>query len=469
MKAPQSGPAAARRRVVDALTRPVAPSIQTVGSTAATGATLTTRQRELLVLIEQAYFFLVLLVLTDSLKFLFSDVQSSGQYTVAGAQEGNRLFQMALAVCFLVSMVWLAVDWRRAWYLISKNGLLFLFLGFVLASIAWADEPGLAMRRGIALFGTTMLGLHIVVRRTPEEFLDLLVAVMIAAIVINLFFIGAMPAVGTDLGRDGAFQGILGHKNDFGRLMVMAAIVFWVARKRMPLPGMASVLLLLALALAFLSASRSAWLVAAAVFGAGVPLAMILENRQVAPTARIVGVVGGVLAGIVIGMEAWPHVLAAIGKDATLTDRTIIWAIVIEQGWQRPLMGHGYGSFWEGPAGATVALLWTALGHSHNGFIDVWLELGFAGLATFVAVLATVLRRSIRGVVLQRDALSHFALLFILAVTVYNIVARAAPDHSTIIWAIMSCVLAYGSMAQDAQARPEARRAPAAPGTLATS
>ena len=239
--------------MVDALTRPVAPSNQPNGCIAGAGETLTTRQRELLILIEQAYFFVVLLILTDSLKFLFSDIQSSGQYTIAGAQEGNRLFQMTLAVCFLISMIWLAVDWRRTWTLISKNGVLFLFLGFVLASVAWADEPGLAVRRGVALFGTTMLGLHIVVRRTPEEFLDLLVAVMVAAIVINLFFIGAMPSVGTDAGRDGAFHGILGHKNDFGRLMVMAAIVFWVARKRMPLPGMASVLLLLALALAFRS------------------------------------------------------------------------------------------------------------------------------------------------------------------------------------------------------------------------
>ena len=146
---------------------------------------MTTRQRELLVLIEQAYFFLVLLVLTDSLKFLFSDIQSSGQYTVAGAQEGNRLFQMTLTVCFLISMIWLAVDWRRAWYLISRNGLLFLFLGFVLASVTWADESGLAVRRGVALFGTTLLGLHIVVRRTPEEFLDLLVAVMVATVCHN--------------------------------------------------------------------------------------------------------------------------------------------------------------------------------------------------------------------------------------------------------------------------------------------
>ena len=114
-------------------------------------------------------------------------------------------------------------------------------------------------------------------------------------------------------------------------------------------------------------------------------------------------------------------------------------------------------------------MLWTALGHSHNGFIDVWLELGFAGLATFVLVLATILRRSIRGVVLQRDALSQFALLFIVAITIYNIVARAAPDHSTIIWAIASCVLAYTSMARDAQARHQVGGAPAATGTLATS
>ena len=88
----------------------------------------------------------------------------------------------------------------------------------------------------------------------------------------------------------------------------------------------------------------------------------------------------------------------AIGRDPTLTDRTKIWSFVL--GMQtNPLLGAGYESFWLGPR---LQWFWetSGLGHlneAHNGYLEVYLNLGLVGLALLggflIASYRTICRR----------------------------------------------------------------------------
>jgi exopolysaccharide production protein ExoQ len=81
-----------------------------------------------------------------------------------------------------------------------------------------------------------------------------------------------------------------------------------------------------------------------------------------------------------------------MGKDATLTGRTALWNLVIAIAMKHPLLGFGYSAFWNSTQvdAQSIALLlgWTPR-HAHNGFLEVWLQLGAAGLAL---VLWTIVR-----------------------------------------------------------------------------
>jgi len=78
----------------------------------------------------------------------------------------------------------------------------------------------------------------------------------------------------------------------------------------------------------------------------------------------------------------------AVGKDPTLTDRTKIWAILLGMH-TNPLLGTGYQSFWLGPR---LAYVWNfgGLGHineAHNGYLQVYLDLGLIGVALLIGFL----------------------------------------------------------------------------------
>jgi exopolysaccharide production protein ExoQ len=82
----------------------------------------------------------------------------------------------------------------------------------------------------------------------------------------------------------------------------------------------------------------------------------------------------------------------SIGKDPTLSGRTEIWEIVLSQH-TNPLLGAGYESFWLGPR---LLRIWEAgmgtLNEAHNGYLEVYLNLGLIGLFLLVLFLISCYR-----------------------------------------------------------------------------
>jgi exopolysaccharide production protein ExoQ len=96
--------------------------------------------------------------------------------------------------------------------------------------------------------------------------------------------------------------------------------------------------------------------------------------------------------------------LEALGKDATLTGRVPLWALVDEQISSHPLFGFGYQAFWT-PGNFDAWHIWEAIGwmapHSHNGFRETLLSLGLVGLLSLSLV---VVRALLQGAELQCGA-----------------------------------------------------------------
>jgi len=66
---------------------------------------------------------------------------------------------------------------------------------------------------------------------------------------------------------------------------------------------------------------------------------------------------------------------SALGRDSTLTGRTEIWAGIVPDFFNHPILGHGFSGFWT-PARTSA----NQVGQAHNGYLEVSLELGLAGL-----------------------------------------------------------------------------------------
>jgi len=82
----------------------------------------------------------------------------------------------------------------------------------------------------------------------------------------------------------------------------------------------------------------------------------------------------------VVFLGASPAVLKAMGRNPTLTDRTDVWKTVLSLV-QNPVLGTGFESFWLGPRLEKMwSRYWWHPGQAHNGYLEVYLNLGWIGL-----------------------------------------------------------------------------------------
>src|SRR5207302_9875896 len=79
-------------------------------------------------------------------------------------------------------------------------------------------------------------------------------------------------------------------------------------------------------------------------------------------------------------------VAAFLDRDVTLTGRTTIWGASLILGMDHPWIGHGFNAFWlgdEGSSGEVRKLAGWDVPSAHNGYLEIWLDLGICGLAAF--------------------------------------------------------------------------------------
>ena len=86
-----------------------------------------------------------------------------------------------------------------------------------------------------------------------------------------------------------------------------------------------------------------------------------------------------------------------MGKDPTLTGRTETWKILLSQP-INPWVGTGFESFW---LGDRLRKIWDMkfyenfyINEAHNGYIEVYLNLGLVGASLMCLLLLTGYRRS---------------------------------------------------------------------------
>jgi O-antigen ligase len=109
-------------------------------------------------------------------------------------------------------------------------------------------------------------------------------------------------------------------------------------------------------------------------------------------------------------------VSGGLGRDPLLTGRVPLWIMSVAAARLRPWFGYGYDAFWL-PDGIFTKRIWHVLGwmppHAHNGFIELWLELGTLGAGLFLVVFTYYAMRSV-SFLLKRssDPMSIWPIVF---------------------------------------------------------
>ncbi len=418
----------------------------------AQGLKLSTGVAQLLEMLEKGFTVLVLLLSTAALLTLRGVQPESGVFAV-GTQEGDPVARFIWVVVYVVTFSLVAARWRQYMYADLRGKLLLLLMGLLLlvlvwlafVSILWSAAPDVTLRRGIALLGTTLIGIYLAIRYSLGEQLRLLAWALGIAALLSLLFALALPSYGISSGvHEGAWKGIFSHKQTLGRLMALSALVFLllgVSSRRYQRVACA-IFFSLSIGLLLLSDSITALIVFLVVLGL-LPFCNVLRWRYTLAVPVLIALIllgVGVAALLLYNLEVALNVL---GRDATLTGRTELWIATLEMIRQSPWLGYGYGAFWLGWEGKS-AYIWSIVtwqpANAHNGFLDLWLDLGLLGILVFGLGLVMSSWRAVVWVRSTRTVEGFWPLACLLFIFLSDLSQSAILDPNNIYWILYVAV-----------------------------
>jgi len=322
-----------------------------------------------------------------------------------------------------------------------------------LLSTVWSSAPRISFGEGFELLLITIAGICIANKFRPEQQVKLFVITGVIAALSSLLIVAVAPQTGLDqYGHVGAVKGIFTHKNTCGAFMlILMTPAFFLPRtstlKRL---GAWAYGLLCALLVA-LSQSRTYWilLILLLIVAGGLPALRKFKSYDAVFIA-----VTSVIAAVPLGWLLYANFSALveiIGKDPSISGRTMIWQAVLAAIAKRTLLGYGYMAFFSSAAAGRRDLALAvgfSVNHAHNGYLAVWLDLGLIGLACLIVCVLTAARDAIRS--WRSDTYTDWYICLILLVLVSNIDERGLMAVNDLSWLlfVVACAGLHRSAGQ---------------------
>ena len=351
--------------------------------------------------------------------------------------EGSPFDRNLLTILLLVGVVVLLLRGRRVAALLKSNWPILLFFFYCLLSIAWSDFPDVAFKRWVKALGDIVMVLVVLTDTNPSAAVKRLLArVGFVLIPISILFIKYYPFWGRayDPGAwTPMYTGVTTNKNQLGMIALIAGLgAVWrflhiprtERHTRNPQQFVAEGILL-AMAFWLLYKANSATSLSCFLMAG---ILILLTNRAWFRRMPLLthALVFSMLAvsSFALFSDSGGGLLGTLGRNSTLTGRTDIWNQVLSMA-ESPFLGTGFESFWLGPRLQKIwNIWWWHPNEAHNGYIEVYLNLGWVGLTLLGVVLVTGYRNIIATFRTKPD-MAEIKLAYFFVAIVYNFTESA--------------------------------------------
>ena len=312
--------------------------------------------------------------------------------------------------------------WKRLIYIATTEIYLLILVSVAIASIFWSANPSNTAYQARLLLRPTIFGVYLAMQYTPREQIRLLSwtigIIMILSLASSLLF----PSYGIqEINGTLAWRGIYTHKQLFGRQMGFAASLFIInIFDKRSNRWVAIIGLSLGFALILLSKSKSGlifFLFSLVI----IPIYNFNKLRKIRLLLFLILLLIFSIVSFLVTVNFEYIVVDFLGKDIELNGRLPLWTLAIEKGLEQPWLGYGYRGFWSSDVSDSVLYnSWAVLEeefrnrtiefHSHNGFIDLFLELGLIGILIFLLNFFFFIKR-VLTLILTNRAIEYFYML----------------------------------------------------------
>lgn len=343
--------------------------------------------------------------------------QAGGQ-TIEEGSPLDRAFLTVMLCCGLIILKKRKFSWPN---LIKDNIWLFFLLGFMLIGCIWADAPFISFKRWTReLIAITMVAV-IASEPQPLKAIESLfrrttyILIPFSYICINYF-----PEYGriyVHHSGDLMWVGMTLHKNTLTQLCGASIffLIWTLIRRHRGSNAAASgyqtylevFIILLALWIMggpYHRPTYSATSAIALIIGLLTLTGLFLYNKRgsipgsTLLTAFIIFIIVYGTITPFIGRLSIFDVSNMAGREEDLTGRADVWRQIIPIVMRQPILGYGFAGFW-----TTNAREQLDISGSHNGYLDLILELGLIGLLLYTFFMVSNIRKAQRVMVHNFD------------------------------------------------------------------
>ena len=355
---------------------------------------------------------------------------STGLTSILTSSGAGSFISPLRYLIILGSILGILVNTNESIRAIKRGTLIWPLFLLTVLSVAWSINPRLTIQSLRSDFiPTTLFGLYLPIRFNRREIFNILYITTLLGSIISIFYAVALPSIGRHpFNHDvfpGAWRGIFSHKNGLGFNLALNNVCLGLRLlyddKKLFLRNL--IIFIIISCEILVSKSMSALAISSLVIFAiwvyghyrwrGKITALFLNF-----SAMFIAIFSGALAVL------WVPMMNALGRDPTLTGRTLIWDYLLKRRIAaKPILGHGRATLWKEPSvyGEILKAAHHIPSHAHNGYIDLLVDLGYSGLFAFIVSLISILQKTIRLAYKATHYENVWPLAFILFFMAYNI------------------------------------------------
>lgn len=322
-----------------------------------------------------------------------------------------------------------------------RSKLLWVLVALILLSFLWSDYLPWTLADNREVLQMSTFGLYFAVRFDLKQQIRLVALSFGIGAIMSFIVALAVPDIGIH-GADhpGAWKGVYGYKNNLGSMMILATLAFVFMPLRPSYRFLKWIGLGLSISLILLSTSKTSLTMVLLLF---LILFFYQKYRWRGKVTVLFLDLGILLLGCVgtLVFAYWVDILAGLGKDPTLTGRTLMWGVTLTRLMNRPLLGYGRTAFWAPgspyavEAGRAVTENFVPP-HAHNGFIDLALDVGLIGFTLFAIVFFKTYFKSLQRAYATVKAENFWYLAFLLFLFMNNIMESYLLYKSNLYWVL---------------------------------
>ena len=322
----------------------------------------------------------------------------------------------------------------------------------VMASALWSVSPPRTLLHGTMLVFNIAIAYILSQSIAPRMFLLILRRTLIVLMLLSLILMALVPETAATHRFDGAWlsdremRGVFPFKTDAGWLFgLLFVLIFW---SRDWQGSFATRLAMGATTLFAVLLSNSATGLACAILVIAILAVTRLAPHHVGPVLRGIFVLLVVISLTLPFIDVGP-IASLLGRDPELTGRVPIWLAAPKFIAERPILGYGYGGFFDTIPSSPVWEFWAnnkdaQAAHFHSTAVEILIALGVAGLAAYLWLLwsgFTIVYN--RSIVREDRLLLGSVLIFFLVGAAADTTFMAYNSYVTTV--LFYCVFAAGT------------------------